>query len=148
MRRIFPTVFLLGSLACGHKEQQLSFISFRPPEKVDSMMAKNSHLQYFIIRGYSDNRESLNQVDSFADKIKSADYADYPQYELIFYKESGQTNVGNIAKNPRVIDRYSQDNDLVLTYTWSRGKFISRQRIKNGMPEEGTDKIEVKDLPK
>lgn len=147
MKRIFPTFFLLGSLACGHKQQQLTFISFRPPEKVDSATAKNSHLQYFIIRGYSDNRESLKQVDSFAKKTRSADYVDYPQYELIFYKESGQTNVDNIAKNPRVIDRYSQDNDMVLTYTWSHGKFISRQRIKNGMPEEGADKIEVKDLP-
>ena len=51
---------------------------------------------------------------------------------MIFYKESRYTNLIKIAENPRELDRYSVDHDLVFDYTWEDGKFDSRTEIKNG----------------
>lgn len=144
--KILAVLVFVGLVACRQKE--LFFLPLSLHEKVDSSIARSSRVQYFIVRGFSNDKECLRQVDAFAEKSKSSDYANFPQYEIVFYKESDQTNLNNIAKDPRVIDRYSQEHDEVLSYKWSNGKFISRQTIKDGMPQEGTDKIEVKDLQK
>ena len=71
-------------------------------------------------------------IDSFAGKHINADLLKYNTYRMYFYKESRYTNLIKIAENPREIDRYSNDHDLVFYYTWEDGKFDSRTKVKNG----------------
>ena len=65
-------------------------------------------------------------------KYRDKDYMKYQDYYMILYKESKYTNEEYIKKDPRSIDRYSQEHDHRYTFSWSNGKFEGMDKFKDG----------------
>src|SRR5690606_11734426 len=102
--------------------------------------------EYFLIKNYSKGKSTEDYIDSFVNANKDSNLDKYSNYGITFYKESAKTNIQNITKNPRDLDRYSQKHDLVYKYKWINGKFIYRFKFKNGELVPKSDII-VKDIP-
>lgn len=85
---------------------------------------------FFLIDQYEESSENERIIESFVNSNKSADYKEYNSYSIIFYKKSSRTTIENINSDSKLIDRYS--NDLVFTYTWTNGQFMTRFKYKNG----------------
>ncbi len=85
-------------------------------------------LRTFIIKNFHDYNDSL--IQSFVEEKYAEIDTLYSKIIIIFYKESKYTNVKNLEKNPRDLDRYSQKNDIV--YLFERGAFWNSKitRIK------------------
>lgn len=67
---------------------------------------------------------------------------------MVFYKRSSVTTIENIIANPRIIDRYSQDNDLIFSYEWVHGKSFSKFKFKNGrLVNSKIKNITIEDIP-
>lgn len=86
----------------------------------------------FIVNGYIDNEHAKAQIDSFAknegEKVKNLYYS----VNLDFYRYSEVTNIKNLNKNPRELDRYSSIHDYVFRYKWVRGKFSKKYSFEDG----------------
>lgn len=102
---------------------------------------------YYIVKNYKESKAMEELIDSFVEQNKDTQIQKYTQYRLTFFKESSKTNLSNIMTNPRIIDRYSNDNDRIYEYHWSNGKFLSRWKIKNGEILEPKNDIIIEDIP-
>jgi hypothetical protein len=69
------------------------------------------------------NGSVINAIDSCAKALAGENIIKYSNLSIIFYKRSDVTNKAHLKENPRDIDRYSQDNDMIFIYKWSMGKF-------------------------
>ena len=104
--------------------------------------------EYFLVKGFNDNKETADYINLFASRFADSVGKKYNNFTIMFLKESSQTNAKNIIANPRVIDRYSQENDWIYKYSWAQGKLYSKWKVRNGEIIEPNQKdIEVKDLP-
>lgn len=101
----------------------------------------------FLVSGYVDNSKTRMAIDSFIDKNKRGNFLKYMQYEMIFYKESSETNPKNIIANPRIIDRYSQQHDLIYASKWMGGKHLVTEKWKNGDIISPNKKVFVEPVP-
>lgn len=88
---------------------------------------------YFLVKGYDNHQTAIEAVNKFIVSHKDTDYARYDNYSMFFYKESDQTTIENIKTNPKIIDRYSNENDLLYDFLWNKGKFIKMFRHKGGV---------------
>lgn len=150
----FTILFTLTIIsACSHSKSKVSFVSMSMFNYIDSTpdrgkpwKAKGDH---FIIKGYKDNSETLRSIDSFVNNNKGKMPDDNTQYDMIFYKESSITNIGHLTANPRDLDRYSQNNDMIYDYNWTNnGKLFTRYKYKNGkIIEPETSDIKIEDIP-
>lgn len=89
--------------------------------------------EYFIISNYQEGDATDFFIDSFANKNKDIYFSKYDSYSMVFYKESEFTNEEYVAKNPRTIDRYSNDNDLIYRYVWDKKGLYHKAKYKNGV---------------
>ena len=85
----------------------------------------------FIIHEFKRNKLMKAYVDSFVANNKGINPRSYSQYSMIFYKYSSITNNEHIKNNPRDLDRYSQENDMVYGYFFN-GDTLHIQEYKNG----------------
>lgn len=74
--------------------------------------------------------------------------SDFVQYDMGFYKESKITTLANIKSDSKIIYRYSQNHDLVLSFSWSKGKLVSRLKFKKDKVVEPEYDIKIQDIPK
>lgn len=88
--------------------------------------------EYFLVSNFKDDEKSLFSIDSFVYKHISAELLKFNTYVMVFYKESSRTNLKKISENPRELDRYSAEHDLIFDYIWLDAKFDGRLRIKDG----------------
>lgn len=120
---------------CSCSQKPLQFIPLSQFDKVDTSITKGRFtLKYrnFIVEYYRDNETSLAAIDSFVNLNIDTNYTKYENYIYVFYKSSDVTNVDHLKSDPRDLDRHSQQNDWIYTYTWSRGTFLGRERIEGG----------------
>lgn len=121
---------------CACKEKEIRFVPLTQFDYVNKSFDNGKQIVdkrlNFIIVDYSDNKKTTLLIDSFALKTAGDDFKNYTNYSLTFYKYSNITNIEHLKANPRDIDRYSQDNDMIFDYNWSDGKFLLRKKIKNG----------------
>lgn len=129
------TICLLISLFFFLSCQQNKEITFEPFYVVnfyDSIEIENKkYLKKriaYLIENYQETLESEMKIDSFVclniDPLKK--YLDY--YSILIYKKSKITNNDHIKADPKDIDRYSQENDLLYIYDWSDGDFASKMK--------------------
>ncbi len=148
---MFYKLFLLSSIIvlsqCGISQKRLIFESIPYLNRIDSLISKDTVItkqESFLVENFIDNSETEGLVDKFVQThIKSNDIVTI-DYLITFYKKSAKTNLENLKKNPRDLDRYSQQHDLIYQYSWSKGKFIARYKFKNGniISPEGDIKVE------
>ena len=80
-------------------------------------------------------------------KYRDKDYMKYQDYYMILYKESKYTNEEYIKKDPRSIDRYSQEHDHRYTFSWSNGKFEGMDKFKDGELLNSSGDIRIGPVP-
>jgi hypothetical protein len=100
----------------------------------------------FLVYGYKNNSLSDNAIDSFANNVYSHRNEELAQLTLFFYKKSKNTNIENLKRNIRIVDRYSNEHDLLFMYVWSDGKLISRYKFKKGQIIRPKTKILIENI--
>ena len=132
------TICLGGILlypTCLPKDKQVLEISiFEPVCRVDTIRHKDKFstclIISYLVNGYHSSPEHEIRLDSFVCTIQDSTWNTYDQCLIQFYKKSYYTNNENITRNPRDLDRYSQENDFLYQYRWSNGVFYSKVSMK------------------
>lgn len=147
---------ILKLTACAQKEANASISITRIPafKETDTSLNDDKMLIYknelFLVTNFVDDSMSVKALDSFVARTRETDIGHYTQYKMIFYKESSETNMKNIAENRRILDRYSQQHDMIYAYEWWKGDtFFLKKKFVNGdwinPPQKGQATIE--DVP-
>jgi hypothetical protein len=72
-----------------------------------------NRIDYYLVEHYRDNERYNHYIDSFANKIKPANYSSYSNCKIVFYKESQETNLKGVPYDSSIIDRYTSQDDLL-----------------------------------
>jgi len=154
--KIIITIFLLLTIICSCKQSpKLKFVQFTTyTREVDSSTIwKGRNLVYynffFLVKNYSSKKENIAIIDSFANSFLATEEfsPNREEVRVYFYKETSKTNIESIRANPREVDRYSNEHDLVWSYTLQRNNFIERKKFKKGEVVE-TNSIKIDKAPK
>lgn len=104
----------------------------------------------FIVKNYTDCKNSETQIDSFVNAQKKI-WKHIDNINLTFYKSSKKTNLENWKTNPRDIDRYSNEHDLIYSFIISESvdprKSVSKFKYRNGKTIEPKSNIIIIDAP-
>jgi hypothetical protein len=97
----------------------------------------------FLVSNFRNNKKVELSIDSFVVKYTSDNCysANTDEIRLYFYKETSKTNLTEIKKNPREVDRYSDRHDLVYCYIIKLDGSKVREKYKNGEVIETTEKF-------
>jgi hypothetical protein len=142
---------LLFSCFGNNNKKPIAVRQFYPFKSgIDTAFSDNKNLiskfEYFIISNYREGLAADSFVDSFAKKNRDVNFDKYDGYGMVFYKESKFTNEEYVAKNPRSIDRYSQDHDLVYSYDWDKKGVLYKAKYKNGVLIYPKNTITIEDI--
>jgi len=144
---VLLSFFLLTS--CTGKAQKLIFTSVPELTVIDTAVKSKTKFinkqECYIVENFIGDSTSIKSIDSFVDKNKDPLFNKYLNYHITIYKKSDQTNAESIKKNKRIIDRYSQEHDMIYDYFWFQGKFACRFKYKNGEIIEPQGNIIVSD---
>jgi hypothetical protein len=157
MQYAFFTAFAITSfLACTAKKQQsVSTITYQP-EKMDLIIepfyAVNQHSphgdikahpkggdslisEYYLINRADMNDSIIATLDSFSCTLIGKRLVKFDQHVVTFYHKTEMTNNEYLLKNPRTLNRFSNDHDKLATYRWFRkcGNGF-RMLLKNNVP--------------
>ena len=153
--KIIIAIFLLLTIICSCKQSpKPQFVQFTTYTKeVDSFVSLDKmrviYNYFFLVKNYSSKKENISMVDSFANQfLNTGKFSpNREEVRLWFYKETSKTNIESIRANPREVDRYSNEHDLVWSYTLQRNNFIERKKFKKGEVVE-TNSIKIDKAPK
>jgi hypothetical protein len=115
------------------KKENFEINSFSVVNHEDNSIAKNGlafgKSDNYIVIGFESHEKNIAQIDSFI-CLKSYEIdlisKKYNNYHISIFKKSKITNNEHIQKFERDFVRYSVQNDLICTYSWSRGNFLQR----------------------
>lgn len=149
---LFLHIVFLSS-CCSTKPMEI--IQFYPYKTIIDSSMDNGKLitgrdDFFLIKNYCDKKSTPIYLDSFVAINRNSEYLKLSYYSMSFFKETSKTNLEAIQRNPREIDRYSNDHDLVYTYTWRYGKYDGRRKIIDGEDVElkkSKIKITIEPMP-
>lgn len=132
------SLILLFAISCKQPDKPTIIQFTTYTKEVDSSFSLGKmrviYNYFFLIQNYSPKKEVLSVIDSFAkDFLDPEKFSTYrEEVRLWFYKETSKTNMESIRANPREVDRYSNEHDLVWGYTLQSDNFIKKEKIKNG----------------
>ncbi|WP_316738541.1 hypothetical protein [Pedobacter aquatilis] len=146
-------LLLISVVACNTTESKLTFAPLDQTNYRDTVRGQNDsihnvRLKLYTVKGFKNSEKNYATVDSFAKAIAKSE----PQlknlytYQIIIYKVSSKTNSGWLKNNPRDLVRYSQDHDLILSYTWNSGKFATKIKWRDGEMIEPQNNVTVTDV--
>jgi hypothetical protein len=134
--KLFLFLFLLLYFFISCREQKIDFIPLKQFDTADTIrhngklfITKKSN---YIVTNYSNTNKVNSTIRNFVLKQVKNGLPNIT-YSFVFYKSSNITNTKHLGPNPRDIDRYSQDHDMVLSYKWRNGKWESETVFKNGV---------------
>ncbi len=144
MRYLILALFIFQSCVTDMPISITQFTTLSMPTHTDTSLGKKLVYfdDFFLITNFKESKSVENEIDSFVNNyISGKSYPDNTEeIKLYFYRETSKTNLKAIEKNPREIDRYSNDHDIVYCY-FIRPKGISKkEKIKNGEIIETTPK--------
>jgi hypothetical protein len=89
---------------------------------------------FFLVSNYRDTKKVDMQIDSFVTAfIAKNEYSPKTdRIDFFFYKETSQTNMATIQRNPKEVDPYSNEYDWVYYYSVKLDSSRLREKIKNG----------------
>lgn len=129
MKNISFLIITILLISCRSvKPLKLIFYQEIKHEQINSEAKVSASI--YIVQNYSTSSRFEKMIDSLAYAIGNA--KQYDQYILQLYKESSKTNLINLKKNPRDLDRYSDVKDHLFDYVWYNNKFIGKQKFRNG----------------
>ncbi|MDB5202999.1 MAG: hypothetical protein JWQ27_2408 [Ferruginibacter sp.] len=102
----------------------------------DSSLGKEFFVfdDFFLVSNYQDKKDIALKIDSFViDRVRTKSYpVNTTQVRFTFYKESPKTNIEAIGRNKRDLLRYSNDHDLVYSYTLDVKGTYARTKYQDG----------------
>lgn len=136
---------------CGNApEKEITIVPFEILNSEHISVDRGERLyfknDFFLVKSYVAGKKSEDFIEEFVKANQDSSRQQYTQYTMIFYKESSITNIEHISKNPRDIYRYSMNHDLIFTFIWNDGEFLSRHKYINGKTITPV-KIIIKDIP-
>jgi hypothetical protein len=147
-------IYLIFFLTASCASKSLQFELYDKDEGVREKLNGSNYTyvtKTFLVKNYSDNNNSEIQIDSFVNSQKNT-LKQIDNINLFFYKISDKTNSANWEKNPRDIDRYSNEHDIIYNYVISKSidstKSISKFKYRNGKIKGQTGSIVIQDAPK
>ena len=142
------TVSLANNSCLTQKEMKIERLEIF--DYIDTIKDRNALLvskgTHYLVENYCNSKKAQARLDSFVNKNRDSVLDKYSDYYMTFYNKSSKTNIANLTKNPRDLDRYSQDHDLLFMYWWSNGKFMKRYKFKNGEMVDPKSDIIVKEV--
>lgn len=146
-------IYLLAILTACCTSKLLQFDQYDNEEGIREKLNGSKYTfltKTFIVKNYIDCKNSEIQIDSFVNAQKKL-WKHIDNINLFFYKSSKKTNLENWKKNPRDIDRYSNEHDLIYSFDISKSidlkKSISKFKYKNGNIIEPKGDIQIIDAP-
>lgn len=137
-------IYGILTIASGCKHQSkpeiVQFTTYT--KEADSLISLDKMRVYynyfFLVKNYSTKIDVTSAIDGFAlGFLKDGKFSpNREEVRIWFYKETSKTNVEAIRANPREVDRYSNEDDLVWGYTLLRTNFIKKEKFKNGEVEQ------------
>lgn len=144
MKYIIIALALLQSCVADKPITITAFTTYNKP--VDTTVSLGKEMIYynnfFLVSNYRNNQRVERKVDSFVVGFIAANKysANTNEIRFYFYKETRRTNLVDIERNPREIDRYSNQHDLVYYYAVKSNGNTVREKFKNGQVIETTAK--------
>lgn len=150
------SIALIVFLSCKNKVKndadniikELDFL-----KKVDTLrIAEKISLhqsRYYIVDKNIEEKDRDTLIKVFVQKFNNTLSDTLVAFDLLFYKESETTNESHLKSDPRDLDRYSQDNDLVWNYFLNKTKKqISGFKFKEGkiINQGDSPAITIKDI--
>jgi len=132
----------------GCDPKKISISQIMDISSADTLDGKIYRFDFFLITNYVDNLKTGSFVDSFISVQKGDNPLKFYQYDMIFYKESNITTLANVKADKKIIDRYSQEHDLVFSFSWSKGRLVSKMKFINGKLVEPQYDIRIEDIRK
>lgn len=132
-------IILTGLLQSCLPQKPIVIAEFSTYSKpIDTTISRGKEMIYFngffLVSNYKDSKKIALQLDSFVQAYTSK--KNYPQsteeIRFYFYKETSKTNLIEIERNPREVDRYSNEHDLIYYYAVKLNKEMVREKYKNG----------------
>jgi hypothetical protein len=137
MKKIILLGFTFSFLMISCITKKINFVPLEKFNRYDSLDSENGKViyhksDYYIVENFQGFKQSESTIDSFINTLNIEKFKKVSDYQIVFYKASNKTNLKNLSENPRDLDRYSQDNDMILIYYWVNGKFLGKTKWKNG----------------
>ncbi len=143
--------FISFSASCQY--QRLEIVPLSIFNNSDTTLKINDTMIFkgytYIVKNYRDNSETGKTIDSFVYTIKDTSFKNKTSVVITFYRESAITNSEHLSKNKRDLDRYSNKNDVIYTYSriYQENKYTGWQKLKfkNGSLDS-PDNIIIEDI--
>lgn len=133
---IYGALIILSGCKSQSKPEIIQFYTYT--KEVDSFISLDKMRVYynyfFLVKNYTSKENVRTTIDSFAIKfLKTGKFSpNKEEVRIWFYRETARTNIEKINANPREVDRYSNQHDLVWGYTLLRNNFIKKEKFLNG----------------
>lgn len=151
--KLFVTALLLFNTFINVRCQNnaIQIVRIEALCKIDTVIEKRGTTllksEAFLVQNYCENSSSNKVIANFVNNIKDSSINSYGDYAISFYKESEKTTLKEIKENLKIIDRYSNQNDLIFIYHYSSAvKGWNRYKLKNGEVIEPKAEISIEDV--
>jgi|GEM_PF-1848553 len=134
-------VCIVASFICCASPRNQRLIFFSEKSKRLTPRHELSYSAVFIVKNYCASKKCEGYIDSLV--LKHYQTKNYKQYLVELYNESDKINIQNLTKNPEDFDDYA-DQVRVSTYRFLNGKFLSKDKYKNGESIETIDTAVIK----
>jgi hypothetical protein len=126
---------------------KLSNLSWIDSSKTDTGF-RIAKFDYFLVKcdGF-DSDEIKTGIDHFAKDLEARSPCRYAQCDMLYFKETGETNEKKLKDDKDLIDTYSTKHDLIWLYDWSYNKLIGVSQYSNGLIVNPKATIFIQDLP-
>lgn len=131
------TCIVWSLLSCSIQQKEITIIPLSILD-YDTTAETNGRIYHvkgahYLVRDYQDTPANDSLIKRFVEERRDSFYVPGPSScAMVFYKESSETNLENVNRMKwRIIDRYSQDHDLIFDFELKQDGFIV-QKLKNG----------------
>ena len=121
---------MLAVILCNCKHPKMVI---EPIKIMDTTINFYYKSHFYLLKNYEDNIENEHIIENYIKENMDKNFESYEYYDLIFYKESDETNKENITKYVKAKGRFYQDmDDYIYNYRWIKGYQVRRTKFKDG----------------
>jgi|ERR1700722_6002661 len=151
------SILVIFFFGCGSREK------YRPNEKSrvvivnlpalswvdtlkDASKARLTKVDYFLVKCERlDSIEIRVAIDRFSRNVQATNPNSYSQYNMLYFRETAETNEKNLAADKDMIDTYSTKHDLIYEYVWKYNKLMGVYQYENGLIINPKATIKIED---
>lgn len=143
-------ILVINIYACKSTTKKLkivpiSFFNFEGKHKSngDTLFWKN---EFYLVCNYYEDKINDSIIENYAKKFSDTSSKVYSEVVLTFYKESKQTNMKNLLKNKKILEKYSDEYDKIFVFNWVNSRNLYKYKYQNGQIINSKNNINIKDI--